>query len=631
MNIRNFVIIAHIDHGKSTLADRFLELTQTVEKRKMKEQILDQMELEREKGITIKMQPVRMIYKINHSEFLNPKSEILNKSKIQNSKSLEIGNSDLKITSSEFILNLIDTPGHVDFTYEVSRALAAVEGAILLVDATQGIQAQTLANLHLAQKENLAIIPVINKIDLPNAQVEETKIELAELLKISPDEILAASGKDGTGVAEVLAEVGRKVPAPEGDAQKPFKALIFDSQFDAYKGIIAHIRVIDGEIKSGEKITLIAGKTNCDVLEVGVFSPALEKAEKLSAGEIGYIATGVKEPAKIRVGDTVAKAADAQSTVPFSGYQEVKPMVFASVYPESADDFDLLKDSISKLKLNDAALSFEPESSDSLGRGFRCGFLGMLHMEIIGERLRREYGLNLIFTTPSTAYEIIEKGEGKKPLMIFSAGQMPDPSKIAEIREPWVVLEIVAPANFLGRLNKLMKTTRSEYKNTEYLGLERLFLVYETPLSEIIVDFYDRLKSVSEGHASMNYRFMGYRTGDLVKMDILVAGEPVNAFSRVVPRPTAYLEGKEMVERLKKILPRQQFAVSLQAAIGGTIIARETIGAMKKDVTGYLYGGDYTRKMKLWEKQKKGKKKLKERGSVNIPPEIFLKVLKKEN
>lgn len=533
------------------------------------------------------------------------------------------------LNANRYTLNLIDTPGHVDFTYEVSRALAAVEGAILLVDATQGIQAQTLANLNLAQKENLTIIPVVNKIDLPNAQVEETKLELAELLKISPDEILLASGKDGTGVPEILRAVVEKTPAPSAFADRPLRALIFDSQFDSYKGVIAHIRVVDGEIKAGDKVSFLAEKFSAEVLEVGFFSPRMMPAEKLSAGEIGYIATGIKEISKVRVGDTVAKSSDAQNAAPLAGYNEAKPMVFASVYPESADDFDLLKDSISKLKLNDAALFFEPESSDSLGRGFRCGFLGMLHMEIIGERLRREYGLNLIFTTPSTAYEIVDKNDAKNPFMIYSAGQMPDPSRIAEIREPWVILEIIAPANFLGRLNKLMETTRSEYKNTEYLGMERLFLTYETPLSEIIVDFYDRLKSVSEGHASMNYRFIGYKASDLVKMDILVAGELVNAFSRVIPRSSAVSEGKEMVERLKKILPRQQFAVSLQAAIGGKIIARETISAMKKDVTGYLYGGDYTRKMKLWEKQKKGKKKLKERGSVNIPPDVFLKVLKR--
>lgn len=592
-NIRNFVIIAHIDHGKSTLADRFLELTKTVEARKMQAQYLDQMDLERERGITIKLQPVRMRY--THKNM-------------------------------EYELNLIDTPGHVDFSYEVSRSLAAVEGAILLVDATKGIQAQTLANLHLAQQQNLKIIPVLNKIDMPSARIEQVTEELSYLLGIEPEEIIAISAKEGTNIEKVLDRVVEVVPPPKQEAGV-LKALTFDSTFDAYKGVLAYVRVFGGTLKRNDKIMAFVTKARADVLEVGYFSPQLTQTEVLEAGEIGYIATGLKDPGLIRVGDTITIQGTGDSFIPLSGYKEVRPMVYASFFPESSDDYDILKDALGKLKLTDASLVYEPESSAGLGRGFRLGFLGMLHVEIISERLKREFGLALIISSPSVEYIVQLRNRDEEK--IRSASMLPDISKVESIAEPIVSLEIITPTSYVGNVMELVSTIRNTYLATDYIGKETALLRYEVPLSEIITDFYDKLKSVSSGYASMSYEPKGFQKGDLVRLDIFVADDLVEPFSRIVPRESAYHEGRAMVTRLKEIIPPQLFQVALQAAIGGKILARETIRARRKDVTGYLYGGDVTRKMKLLKKQKRGKKKMEEVGKVNIPHDVFLKMLKR--
>lgn len=602
-NTRNFCIIAHIDHGKSTLADRFLELTKTVEDRKMKNQLLDQMDLERERGITIKLQPARMEYESENQKY---------------------------------ILNLIDTPGHVDFAYEVSRSLAAVEGAILLVDATQGIQAQTLANLYLAMEQNLEIIPVINKIDMPNAMIEKVSKEISDLIGTDEDEIIKISAKTGENVEKVLEEVIKKVPYPKGGKNKPARALIFDSYFDSYKGVVAQVRMIDGKIEKGDQIYFLGTKTRSEIIELGVIKPQLEKTELLEAGAVGYIATGLKEVGKCRVGDTITKyessfkdAKEIEEKIkPLPGYKEVKPTVFASLYPVDGDDYPELRDALEKLKLNDASLSFEPESSTALGRGFRCGFLGMLHLEIISERLTREYDMNLVITTPSVSYKII-KSDGKE-IIIFSPADMPDPGLIQKIQEPWAKLEIILPKDRIGSIMKLAENSRALYKSTNYLSEDRVILEYEIPLINIIVDFYDNLKSVSSGFASMNYESIGFKPGDLIKLDIIVAEERVEAFSRIVPRSESQEEGKRIVSKLKDVIPRQNFAIALQAAISGKIIARETISPFRKDVTAKLYGGDVSRKRKLLEKQKKGKKKMKSFGKVEIPQEAFLSVLKKK-
>jgi len=609
-SIRNFCIIAHIDAGKSTLSDRLLELTGTIEKRKMREQFLDSMDLERERGITIKLQPVRMVYRLPSTDYSQKNYQAV------------VGSLS---TVNDFILNLIDTPGHVDFSYEVSRSLAAVEGAILLVDATKGVQAQTLANLHLAQEQGLKIIPAINKIDLPGARVEEAENEIRNILKA--EEIYRISAKEGIGVKELLEAVIEKVPAPDVNLQKPLRALIFDSVYDAYKGVLAYVRIVDGKIKPGEKIFLMGSRTPAEVLETGIFKPALSAKDSLAAGEIGYLATGLKEVGLCRVGDTITSFFN-QADEQLPGYKEPKPMVFASFYPSADADFDHLKDSLSKLKLNDASLIFEPESSEALGRGFKCGFLGMLHLEIVSERLKREYGLELVVTTPSVAYKIIEKHDLKERI-IYSPQQLPEASRVEEIREPWTKLEIVCPNIYLGAVMKLLQSSGGIYKTTRYLGAERLVIEYEAPLREIIVDFYDRLKSATSGYASMSYGLADWRLAELVKMDILVAGEEVAALSRIIPKASLFDEGRTMVKKLKEILPRQMFAVAIQAAVGGKIIARETISAMKKDVTGYLYGGDYTRKKKLLEKQKRGKKKMKAIGKLKIPQKAFLEILKK--
>lgn len=601
--IRNFCIIAHIDHGKSTLADRMLEITGTVEKRKMKDQILDRMDLERERGITIKLQPVTMRW-------------------------------------GEYILNLIDTPGHVDFTYEVSRSLAAVEGAILLVDATQGIQAQTLANLYLALEQNLVIIPVVNKIDLPAARPEAVRQEIVSLLGCSPGEVIFASAKTGQGVKEILAAVVDRVPPPAASLNVPLRALIFDSNYDEYKGVVAYVRIVDGEVKAGEKITLMATGASSEALSVGIFTPEYKNEPKLAAGQIGYIITGFKEVSECRVGDTITLAGVEKKVKPLKGYAEVKPMVFAGIFPREGSDFNDLREAVAKLKLNDAALVYEPEHSQALGFGLRCGFLGILHLEVFQERLRREYGLDLIVTVPSVAYKIYQtNGE---VITVRTPQQFPPREVIEKIEEPWVKLDIIAPRKYVGALMSLIQERRGIYKNTEYIdtgiasqedreGQGRAILHYEMPMSSILTDFYDKIKSVSAGYASINYEFLGYREARVVKMDILVAEEPVEALATIVYEDEAFRRGKEIVKALKETLPRQLFVVKLQAAVGGKIVAAERISARRKDVTAKLYGGDVSRKRKLLEKQKKGKKRMLAagRGRVEIPSDTFVKILKK--
>lgn len=593
-HIRNFCIIAHIDHGKSTLSDRFLELTGTVEKRKMQQQMLDTMSIERERGITIKMQPVRMSYTLN---------------------------------SESYQLNLIDTPGHVDFSYEVSRSLAAVEGVVLLVDATKGVQAQTLANLEKALAQGLRVIPAVNKIDLKNARVDETKKEISKLLSVSEKDIIAISGKTGQNVGELLEKVIALVPPPSGDAKGPFKALIFDSSYDAYKGVVANVRVIDGAVKTHDVARFMMTGASAEILEVGMFKPHFEQLGALGAGEIGYLATGLKDIQKVRVGDTVTLHA-VPAAEPLTGYREPQRVVFASFFPQDADDFDALRDAFLKLKLNDASFYFEPEHSDALGRGFRCGFLGVLHMDIIRERLKREYELVPLITIPSVSYRV-HKRDGTE-YTIFSAIQIGEQAQIAGMSEPFVKLEILTDAAYVGAVMRLCEESRGVYQGTDYVTPEKALLRYEAPLAEIIVDFYDRLKSATSGYASLNYELSGYAQGDLVKMDILVAGEQVESLSQIVPRAEAERKGRALVTKLKEVLPRQLFAVSVQAALGGKIIAREDIPAMRKDVTGYLYGGDYTRKRKLLEKQKKGKQRMKASGRVHIPPDVYFKIMQKQ-
>ncbi len=605
-NIRNFCIIAHIDHGKSTLADRLLEVTKTVEKRKMKEQLLDQMDLERERGITIKLQPARMVY-----------------------RPIITNNQETDSKQEEYVLNLIDTPGHVDFGYEVSRSLAAVEGAVLLVDATKGVQAQTLSNLYLAIEQGLGIIPVVNKIDLPNSNVEKTKKEIIHVLGCKEEEILEASGKTGAGVEKILATIIEKVPAPNGEMDKPLRALIFDSKYDTYKGVLAYVRIVDGHVKRDDIISMIATQKDSGVIEVGYFKPEMVAADNLQAGDIGYIATGLKSVDFCRVGDTITII---KGGIPLAkslpGYKEVRPVVYASLYPTDGDAYNLMRDSLDKLKLNDASFVFEPESNPALGKGFRCGFLGLLHLEIIKERLEREFNFTPTITTPGVVYELKLKGNDEK-VTIYSAMDMPDPSILESIAEPYVKLEIITPAQYLGAIMELMSNLRSSYLNTEYLDQERILISFEIPLTDIIVNFHDDLKSATSGYASMSYEIIGYRTYDLVKMDILLAGERVEALSRIVPRERASSEGKKIVEKLAGAVPRQNFAIAVQAAIGGKVVARETIKPYRKDVIAKLYGGDVTRKNKLLDKQKKGKKKMKSVGNVQIPSEAYLAVLKR--
>lgn len=591
--IRNFCIIAHIDHGKSTLADRFLELTGTIDKRDMKHgQVLDTMDLEQERGITIKLQPVRM---------------------------------EWSFRGKDYVLNLIDTPGHVDFSYEVSRSLAACEGAILVVDASQGIEAQTLANCHLAMEHDLKIIPVLNKIDLESADVEKRAKELVDTLGVSRDEIIAVSAKEGTNVEKVLEAIVEKLPPPKSAADSDeLKALIFDSVYDSYKGVVAYVRLRSGSIKRGDTVYFLNTKKKIEVLEVGYFKLKYEPADALHAGEAGYIVTGLKNVREARVGDTICNVLNAK---PLPGYNVVKPFVFAGIFCTDNDEFPLLRDALEKLQMNDSSLSFEPEQSGALGHGFRCGFLGLLHMEIVQERLEREYNLDLIVTAPSVSYIVVLRNGGE--YTISSPADLPDMATVGSLKEPWVKVELLTPKEYVGAIMTLCSDKRGISKDMQYLDENRVLMSFEIPLSSIVVDFYDRLKSVSSGYASMNYEYLDYREGNLVKLDILVADERIDALALIVHKSEAFYIGRDMTKKLKKLIPRANFVVPIQAAIGGKIVARETISAFRKDVTEKLYGGDVTRKNKLLKKQKAGKKRMKMMGKVQIPQEAFLAVLKR--
>ncbi|HQV70352.1 MAG TPA: translation elongation factor 4 [Thermoflexales bacterium] len=592
--IRNFCIIAHVDHGKSTLADRLLEATGTVSKREMHEQLLDSMDLEREKGVTIKASAVRMNY--------------------------------TAADGIEYEINLIDTPGHVDFTYEVSRALNACEGALLVVDASQGIEAQTLANLYLALEADLHVIPVINKIDLPHARPDEVAKEVGDLLGDDPSRILKISAKEGLGIREVLERVVSDVPPPVGEPSAQLQALIFDSHYDAYKGVIAYVRMMNGSVNMKTKLRLFATGAACEPIEIGAFTPRMTITGALNAGEVGYIATGFKSVREARVGDTLV---DAQNPAePLVGYKPAKPMVFAGIYPTYTDDYPLLRDALEKLQLNDASLTFVPETSAALGFGFRVGFLGMFHMEIIQERLEREYDLDVVVTAPSVEYEAVLMGGDV--VKVDRPSDMPDPSKLQEMREPWMKIQIFTPKEFIGPIMELVTKRRGENVNMEYLDTNRVMLTYKLPLAEMIVDFYDKLKSYTKGYASLDYHFDEYRSGELVKMDILVNGDPLDSMSMIVHRDHAQYKGGLLTKKIKEVIPRQMFEVPIQAAIGAKIIARETKPAMRKDVLAKCYGGDITRKRKLLEKQKEGKKRMKMVGSVEIPQEAFMAMLKLE-
>ena len=592
--IRNFSIVAHIDHGKSTLADRLLEATHTIDKRQMTSQVLDSMDLEREKGITIKARAVRLHYEAADGQ--------------------------------AYALNLIDTPGHVDFTYEVSRSLQACEGAILVVDASQGIEAQTLANVHLALAQDLAIIPVINKIDLPSADPEMVMNELEETLAIPREEVLLASAKEGTGVPEILEAIVERVPPPPADSKAPLQALVFDSHYDQYKGVVAYVRMAGGTLHDHDRIRFMATDAESEILELGYFRPQPVPTKQLVAGEVGYVATGLKSIREAQVGDTLTSAGHP-ATAPLPGYQEPLPLVFAGIYPLRGDDYPELRDALDKLHLNDAGFVYEPESSAALGFGFRCGFLGLLHMEITQERLEREFDLDLIASAPSVEYRVklLHKAD---ELVVDNPAQMPNVGEIEQISEPWVAAQVITPTEYIGPLMELATGRRGEFQNMEYLDPTRVNLHFEMPLGELIIDFYDQLKSRSSGYASLDYQYIGYRPGDLVKLDVLVSGEPVDALSLIVHRANAYRQGKALVEKLKELIPRQMFEVPVQAAIGSNIISRETIRAMRKNVLAKCYGGDITRKRKLLEKQKEGKQRMKRIGSVEIPQEAFLAVLR---
>jgi GTP-binding protein LepA len=592
--IRNFSIVAHIDHGKSTLADRLLELTHTIDPRQMTTQVLDSMELEREKGITIKARAVRLQYDAADGE--------------------------------RYALNLIDTPGHVDFTYEVSRSLQACEGAILVVDASQGVEAQTLANVHLALEQDLVIIPVINKIDLPAADPELVMSELEETLAIPREEVLLASAKEGTGVEAILEAIVTRVPPPRGDPRASLRALVFDSHYDPYKGVVAYVRLADGTLNDHERIRFMATDAESEILELGYFRPQPVATRRLVAGEVGYVASGLKSIREAQVGDTLTLAAQP-APEPLPGYKEPLALVFAGIYPLRGDEYPLLRDALDRLHLNDAGFVYEPESSAALGFGFRCGFLGLLHMEIVQERLEREFGLELIAGAPSVEYRVT-RHHGGEETVVDNPARMPDPGEIDEIREPWVAVQVVTPSEAIGAIMELATARRAEFVNLEYLDPTRVNLHFEMPLGELIIDFYDQLKSRSAGYASLDYTYIGYRPGDLVKLDVLVAGEPVDALSLIVHRSQAYRAGKALVAKLKELIPRQLFEVPVQAAIGSHIISRETIRAMRKNVLAKCYGGDVTRKRKLLEKQRAGKQRMKRIGSVEIPQEAFLAVLR---
>ncbi len=592
-HIRNFSIIAHIDHGKSTLADRILEFTGSVSSRQMKKQFLDQMDLERERGITIKAQTVRIIYRAEDGK--------------------------------DYLLNLIDTPGHVDFSYEVSRSLAACEGALLVVDATQGVEAQTLANVYLAMENDLEIIPVLNKIDLPSAEPERVAQEIEDIIGIDASDAILASAKEGIGTKEVLEAIVKKIPPPVGAKDRPLKALVFDSWFDPYQGVIVLVRVVQGSLKKGMGLVMMSNGQKYEALRIGVFTPEPMDVGELSVGEVGFLVAGIKNVRDIRIGDTITEQKRAASK-PLPGFKPVKAMVFCGLYPVDPGQYDQLKEAVEKLWLNDPAFSYEPESSAALGFGFRCGFLGLLHMEIVQERLEREFELSLISTAPAVAYRVrLNSGE---ELTIHNPAQMPDASKIRDISEPYVEMEIYVPKEFVGAVMGLCDEKRGRQVNMTYLTSERVLLKYELPFNEIVLDFYDRLKSITRGYASIDYDFHEYRPAELVKMDILINKQPVDALSVIVHKEKAYYRGRDLVSRLRKIIPRQLFEVVIQAAIGNKIIAKERIPPLRKDVTAKCYGGDITRKRKLLEKQKEGKKRMKQVGSVEIPQEAFLSILK---
>jgi GTP-binding protein LepA len=591
--IRNFCIIAHIDHGKSTLADRLLQLTDTISEREMQEQVLDNMELERERGVTIKASAVRMMYTADDG--------------------------------SQYEMNLIDTPGHVDFSYEVSRALQACEGAVLVVDATQGIEAQTLANLYMAMEHDLEIIPVVNKIDLPAAQPDAVAQEVEDLLGVPAEDVIPLSAKTGHNARAVLEAVVKHVPPPKGNADVPARALIFDSHYDSYKGVIAYVRVFEGTFTSKNRLKMMATGAIVEPIEMGVFSPFMKPASQLAAGEVGYIATGLKTVRECRVGDTMTTVQNA-ATEPLPGYEHVKPMVFAGIYPVDNDDYNDLRDALEKLQLNDASLVYQPETSQALNFGFRVGFLGLFHMEIVQERLEREYNLDILATAPSVEYEVLlRSGE---LITIDSPAELPDESTIDEIREPWMKIQVFTPQDFIGGIMDLVTKRRGTYEAMEYLDASRVLLTYRLPLSELIIDFYDKLKSLSRGYASLDYQFEGYEPGKLVKLDVLVNKQPVDALAMIVHEEMAYHRGQRLVTLLKELIPRQQYQVPIQAATGKKVISRANVKALRKDVLAKCYGGDITRKRKLLEKQKKGKKRLKMIGNVEVPQEAFMAVLR---
>jgi len=591
--IRNFSIIAHIDHGKSTLADRILEYTGALSSREMQEQVLDQMDLERERGITIKLKAVQLQYNADDGE--------------------------------EYILHLIDTPGHVDFTYEVSRSLAACEGALLVVDAAQGIEAQTMANVYLALDNNLEILPVINKIDLPSAEPERVKREIEDVIGLDASEAVLASAKAGIGIKEILEQIVKKVPPPGGSPDKPLKALIFDSHYDPYKGVVVYVRIVDGSVRPGMKIKMMATEKTFEVIEVGVFRPRTTIVDELSVGDVGFIVAGIKNVKDTRVGDTITDAVHPADE-PLPGYRRINPMVFCGLYPVESSDYNDLREALEKLELNDASLQYEPESSTALGFGFRCGFLGLLHMEIIQERIEREFNIPLITTAPSVIFKVgLTNGT---VLDIHNPSNMPEQGKIEYVEEPYVKASIITPNDYVGPVMELCQGKRGEFLNMEYLDTNRVTLTYELPLSEIVFDFFDQLKSGTKGYASFDYEFSGYKKSNLVKMDILLNGEQVDALSFIVHRDKAYQRGKAICEKMKELIPRQMFEVPIQAAIGHKIIARETIKAMRKNVLSKCYGGDITRKRKLLEKQKEGKKRMKQVGTVEVPQEAFMAVLK---
>jgi GTP-binding protein LepA len=590
--IRNFSIVAHIDHGKSTLADRLLSLTGTMDAKKAVGQVLDSMDLEKERGITIKAHTVRLLYTARDGR--------------------------------EYTLNLIDTPGHVDFSYEVSRSLAACEGALLIVDAAQGVEAQTLANYYLALDGGLEIVPVINKIDLPAADLEGTRSQISELLELDGDAALAISAKHGTGVPDVLEAIVRRIPPPTGDPAAPLKALVFDSFYDSYQGVVVYIRLIDGRVRAGQRILLMSNGKTYEVQQVGVFSPDMRPVEELSAGQVGYLTASIKRVADAKIGETITDALRATAE-PCPGYRDAKPMVFAGLYPIEDTDYEGLRDALEKLRLNDSAFNYEPETSLALGYGFRCGFLGMLHLEIVQERLEREFNLSLIVTAPSVRYRVLTtQGE---VLEVENPSKLPPPDKIEHMEEPYVRGSIFVPTEFMSEIYTLAQEKRGEHRSLEYIG-KRVHILFDFPLAEIVVDFYDKLKSVSKGYASFDYDFVDFRQSELVKLDILLNGDPVDALSSIVHRDKAYERGKVLTEKLRRVIPRQLYEVAIQAAIGSRVIARETVKAMGKNVTAKCYGGDITRKRKLLEKQKEGKKRMKQVGKVELPQEAFLSVLK---